>query len=432
VLIPKKHQRPSKWYLSIFLTAVVLWAIWLPASAEEPEKTSSPTQNNPIKIGLLISTSGVASDAGKDMLNGLQLYLNQISNKMAGRKVELIVENDESSRATAVSKIKKLIEQDGVDVVVGTILSNIAYAVAPIAENAHVPLLLPVSGADDLTMRKHGNFVLRLSFSSSQVSYPFGEYAFKNLGYKKVVTIGSDYPMAWESIGGFQKTFEQAGGRVIQRIWMPLGFKDFNDYIKEVRQDADAIYVVTPVGAGEIFAKQLKTLRPHLPVIGAGPTFDESVIRHVGDEVIGALNPFIYSCALENPANKRFVKDYQAAYHQLPSHLSEGCYVAGMCINKAVAALHGDVHNKEKFLMDLRKADLKEAPRGPIVLDEYDNPTQNVYIFEVEKQNGHLVNVPIHTFPNVSQFWTVKPADVLKEPSFSREYPPCKYCAPTK
>jgi branched-chain amino acid transport system substrate-binding protein len=385
-----------------------------------------------LKIGLIVSNSGVAGESGQDMTNGMNLFIDQVHGKMAGHKIELIVENDESNRATALGKIKKLIEQDHVDVLVGLVLSNIALVAVPLAERAHVPMLLPVTAADDLTMRKQSPWVIRLSFSASQVSDPFGEWVYKKLKYKKIATISSDYPLGYESIGGFQKSYEDAGGQIIQKIWMPLGFKDFSSYVKEINPAADALFVVTPVGAGEIFAKQLRAEFPKMPIIGAGPTFDETVIRHVGDEVLGAVNPFIYSYALNNAPNKKFVKAYTAKYSQSPSHMSEGCYVCAMCIDKAMAALHGNFENKDQLLAALRAVDLKDAPRGPITIDDRNNPTENVYVFKVEKVNGKLTNVPIDTFPKVSLFWKYKADDILKQPPYSRDFPPCKYCADNK
>jgi branched-chain amino acid transport system substrate-binding protein len=416
-------------YISVF---AALLTVTLDSPSGAQDQSGKDESNRHIKIGLIVSTSGVAADGGPDLVNGFKLYLDQVHNKMSGRQIDLIVENDESNRATALAKIKKLLEQDHVDVIAGLILSNIALVAAPISEKAHVPLLLPVTGADDLTMRNSSPWVIRLSFSSSQVSNPFGDWVRKNLKYKKVVTIGSDFPLAYESIGGFQRSFEDAGGQVIQKIYTPLGFKDFKDYIKQINPNADAVFVVTPVGAGEIFTQQLRAALPKMPMIGAGPTFDETVIRHVGDEVIGAVNPFIYSYTLNNPANKKFVSAYRTKFDQFPSHMSEGSYVCAMCIDKAVRAMHGNISNKDQFMAALRSADLKDAPRGPIKIDDRNNPTENVYIFKVERVNGRLANVPIYTYPQVSLFWKYDSGQILRQQPYSRTYPPISSASPNQ
>jgi branched-chain amino acid transport system substrate-binding protein len=414
----------QKTKVMLALLISVLAMQWLPGKAGQEGSAGKP-----IKIGLITSLSGAAADGGPDMVSGFKLYLDQIHNKIAGREVQLSVENDQSSRVTGMERARALIEREHVDVLVGIIGSHIAYQVAPLAAQAHVPLLLPATHADDLTLRKHSDFVLRLSVSSSQSSFPFGEYAKKTLKYNRIATVGTDFALAYEAVGAFQQTFEEAGGRIVQKIWIPLGFRDFHEYIKQIRPDIDAIYLVTPSGAGEFFPKQLKAERPNVPLIGAGPSFTQDVLRHVGDEVVGAISSEIYSSTLNNANNEKFVKAYVAKFDQIPSHLAEGSYVCAMDIDRAVTSLHGKIDDKAKFLAALRTADLRDAPRGPIVIDSYDNPVENVYVFKVEKVNGHLSNVPIHTFPKVSQFWKYKPSEVLDRPPFSRDYPPCRYCS---
>jgi branched-chain amino acid transport system substrate-binding protein len=148
----------------------------------------------------------------------------------------------------------------------------------------------------------------------------------------------------------------------------------------------------------------------------------------MGDEAIGIVTALHYSAALDNPNNKKFVQAYEAKFNQVPSYYSMGAYVSGLVLKQATEAVNGDVENKEKFLAALRKVDLPNAPNGPMKLDEYGSPVQNIYVRKVEKVNGRLQNTVIHTFPNVSQFWTYKPEEFLKQPVYSRDYPPCKNC----
>src|SRR4029434_6791106 len=147
-----------------------------------------------------------------------------------------------------------------------------------------------------------------------------------------------------------------------------------------------------------------------------------------GDEAIGGITPLIYSAALETPENTRFVKEYRAKFGKVPSYFSETSYTAGRWIHEAAKAIDGNVENNETFLAALRKVEIPDAPRGPIKLDAYDNPIQNVYIRKVEKKDGELWNTVIQTYPNVSQFWKYKPDDFLKQPVYDRHYPACKHC----
>ena len=148
----------------------------------------------------------------------------------------------------------------------------------------------------------------------------------------------------------------------------------------------------------------------------------------MGDEVLGVVTALHYSAALTTPANKKFAAAYEAKYKQIPSYYSEGTYVAGVALKAALEATGGDIENVDKFLGALRRVDLSDAPRGPLRFDDFGNPVQNVYVRKVERVNGRLQNSVIHTFPNVSQFWTYKPDEFLKAPAYSRDYPPCTNC----
>jgi branched-chain amino acid transport system substrate-binding protein len=152
------------------------------------------------------------------------------------------------------------------------------------------------------------------------------------------------------------------------------------------------------------------------------------VLRVQGDEVLGVITALHYSAALQTPANKKFAAAYEAKYKQIPSYYSEGTYVAGVALKAALEATGGDIENVDKFLAALRRVDLSESPRGPMRFDDFGNPIMNIYVRKVERVNGRLQNTVIHTFPMVSQFWTYKPEEFLKNPVYSRDYPPCKAC----
>jgi branched-chain amino acid transport system substrate-binding protein len=400
-----------------------------PKRTQLAQATAGRNDNsNPIKIGFLAELSGVAADPGRDMLNGIQLFMDEIKGQIAGRKIQLIVENVESSAATGVIKTKQLISTSKVDVLSGLMLTNIAYAVAPIAERTKTPLVISVASADDLTQRKHSPWVVRSGSACSSVCFPMGEYAAKILHYKKIVSIAMDYPYGYESVGGFQKAFEQAGGQIIQKIWAPLGFQDFTNQIKQINPGADAIFLNTTSKAAEILPKQLRSMGVKLPIVASGASFDESILPLIGDAAIGAMSSSEYSATLDNPANKKFVQAYRAKYHQDPGRYAEDAYTGGMLIKKAIESLHGDVSDKEKLMTAMQQVELDESPRGPFKLDSYGNPVQNMYLRRVEKKNGKLQNTVIQTFPKVSQFWIWKPEEYLKQPPYNAAYPPCTFC----
>jgi branched-chain amino acid transport system substrate-binding protein len=391
----------------------------------------TPGQQDPIRIGFVTDLTGPAAQAAKDMVNGITLYLDEIGSQMAGRKIELIVEDSQGRPDVALTKLRKIVEHDRVHIVAGVLFGHIGYAMAPKVEEYRVPALFTVTAADDLTQRLKYRWVIRTGWASSQPSHPFGEYAAKTLGYKKVAVIASDYAFGWEVVGGFQRTFEEAGGQVIQKLWAPLGVMDLAPYIAKLRRDANAVLTMV-AGASTIqFMKQYDEagLRGKIPLIGGGPAVDESLLPSMGDEAIGVISPLIYSGALDTPANRRFAKEYRTRFGKVPSYFAETNYTSGRWINEAVRALGGQVEDREKLLAALRKVEIPDAPRGPIKLDGYGNPIQNVYFRKVERnRDGELQNTVIVTIPAVSQFWKYNPEEFLRQPVYSRDVPVCRYC----
>ena len=402
------------------LAVLVLAAGTLPAGA----------QKGPIKIGVIAPMTGGAAQAGKDMTNGLQMWLDENNNQMAGRKVEVIIEDSQGLPNVALTKLQKLVERDKVNVLVGELFAHIGYAMAPKVDEYRIPMLYPVIAADDLTQRKPAKWVVRTGWASSQPSHPFGEYAAKTLGYKKIVAIGIDYAFGWEVIGGFQKTFEENGGQIIQKLWAPLGTTDFAPYLSQIKRDADAVFALMVAQSALRFPKQYQDagLKGKFPLIGGGVTFDEFVLPSLGDEAIGGLTPLQYSAALDTPVNKKFVAEYRKKYGKVPSYFSETSYTSARWIAEAAKAVGGDVENREKFLEALRKVEIPDSPRGPVKLDAHGNPIQNIYIRKVEKKDGELWNTVVHTYPAVSQFWKYNPEEFLKQPVYDRNFPPCKHC----
>src|SRR5262252_7276761 len=387
-------------------------------------------QKGPIKIGVITAMTGGAAQIGKDMTNGIAMWLEENGGMIAGRKVEVIVEDSQGQPNVALTKLQKLVESDHVHVLVGEIFAHIGYAMAPKVDEYRIPMLYPVIAADDLTQRKPAKWVVRTGWSSSQPSHPFGEWVYKTLGYKRVAVIAIDYAFGWEVVGGFQKTFEETGGQIVQKHWPPLGTTDFAPYLAQVRRDADAVFALMVAASASRFPKQYQDagLKAKLPLIGGGTTFDEFVLPSLGDEAIGGITPLIYSAALDTPVNKRFVAEYRKKYGKVPSYFSETSYTSTRWIADAAKTIGGDVENREKFLEALRKVEIPDAPRGPIKLDAYGNPIQNIYIRKVERKDGELWNTVVHTYPAVSQFWKYKPDEFLKQPVYDRNFPPCKHC----
>jgi branched-chain amino acid transport system substrate-binding protein len=379
----------------------------------------------PLKIGILTTLSGAVGAAGHETVDGMKLFLEMNGNTLGGRKVEFIVEDDQGDPATAVRRLKKLVEEDKVDILDGEVMANVGYALAPFVEKYKVPFVYPVAPCDNFTQRLHYNWIVRTNSSSSQLMLPFGDWAYKQRGYRKIAALASDFPFGYEAVGGFQKSFEDAGGKIVQKIWVPLTVTDYSPWITKVSKGADAILLL---GVGQVGPKLTKQLREQgitAPIVACGTTFDDHILRRFDDEAIGAVSALPYSPTLNTEANRQFVKAYQGKYKRFPSHLSECGYTSVLWIDQALRSIGGDFGNKEKFLRALKQVKLQNAPRGSVRLDAWGNPTENIYLREVQKVNGHLQNTVIVTFPQVTQFWKYNPQKYLQQPPYSRDYPPC-------
>jgi branched-chain amino acid transport system substrate-binding protein len=283
--------------------------------------------------------------------------------------------------------------------------------------------MYPINSADDLTQRKRPKWLIRTGFSAGGNMHPFGEYAAKVLGYKKIAMVGLDYAFGWETVGGFHKSFEDNGGQIIQKLWVPLNVQDYGPYLGQIRKDADAVFVN---GLGRwtlLFAKQYAEsgLKGKVPLLANGTYTDEHVLPQLGDGSIGVVSAHHYSPALETPANQRFRAAYEKAYQRLPGFYGENCYTGARILADAVTAVGGKVEDRAALMTALRAVKVGDAPRGPVEMDAYGNPTQNIYIRKVERVGGKLRNTVIHTYPHVGQFWKYTADEFLKQPVYSRD-----------
>jgi branched-chain amino acid transport system substrate-binding protein len=310
----------------------------------------------------------------------------------------------------------------------GGLMASTGYALAPYIDSKEIPMTYPIMAPDDLTQRQRAKWIVRTGWNSSQPNHPLGEYAYNVLKFRKVAMMALDYAFGWENVGGFQKTFEEAGGKIVQKIWTPLTVTDFSPYLAQISKEADAVYAMFTGRTTLQFNKQYQEfgLKAKLPLIGGGTTTDEHALPSMGDEVIGVITSLHYSEALDTPANKKFVKAFRQKAKKAASYYSEGTYTGARWIIEAIKDIKGDVENRPKFMEALRNVQIKDVPRGPLKLDSYGNPIQNVYIRKVARVGGELQNTVIYTYPNVSQFWKYKPEEFLKQPVYSREFPPLK------
>lgn len=261
-----------------------------------------------------------------------------------------------------------------------------------------------------------------------QSNHPFGEWVARNTPYRRIAAIGYDFAFGHENVGGFQRTFEEAGGRIVQKLWPPIGAPDYGPYLTQLRRDADAVYAIFSGTDALRFLSQYQEfgLKGRIPLIGGGTLTDEHVLPQMGNEALDVITPLHYSAALTNAENRTFASAYAKKAGRPPSYYSENCYTGARFIYEALVAVRGNVENRDAFLAALRRVALPDAARGPVRLDAYANPVQNIYIRKVERRGGLLQNTVIFTYPNVSQFWKYDPEEFLRLPVYSRDYPPLR------
>jgi branched-chain amino acid transport system substrate-binding protein len=358
------------------------------------------------------------------MERGLTMFLKEKNYTMGGRKVALTVADTGAVPAQARTKMQELVERERVQAVVGPLAAFEALAMDDYIRSAQIPTL-PIAGAEDMTQRKANPWFVRATSTSAQCSYPAADYAAKTLKYKRIAAIADDFAYGHELLGGFHKVFEDAGGTLVQKLFSPLNAPDYGSYIAQIKPDVDAVFLGFAGSNGFRFFKQYNEYGMKIPVLGGMTAFDEVALRNMGDYAIGALSSCWYTAQSENAINKRFVANYRIDNGYDPGQYASGTYLYGEVLFAAIEALKGKVEDKQAFIKALR-AVRADTLRGPIKFDEYGNVVGNIDIRKVEKKDGRLVNTPVYTYKDVSQFWTYKPAEFLKHPVWSRDYPPMK------
>lgn len=386
------------------------------AATTAPTPASKPAASGPIRIGFITPLVGVYAALGADMRDGFLLYLDQKSNTFAGRKVEVTVEDDEVKPDVGLAKAKKLVEKDQVHLLAGVVSSGVAAGLGDYVTAQKKPLILTNAGDDPLTQQKASPYIFRASFANSQTSMPLGEWAYKK-GYRKAVIIASDYPAGWHHTGGFARTFTQAGGQIIQEIYYPLGSADLAPFISSIKTDADVVHTFSAGADGLNFVKQYAEygLKGKIPLVGNWTT-TEDMIEKEGDAALGVVNGYPFVPTLDRAQDKAFVEAFTKKYNRPVPPQAEFGYVGAMVIDAALQATNGNVEDVDAFIKALEKVQV-EAPRGPVKFDQYHNVVQNIYITEVKREGGKLVNSVIETVPQVSQFWKWSADEYLKMPT---------------
>ncbi|HEX6540405.1 MAG TPA: ABC transporter substrate-binding protein [Ktedonobacterales bacterium] len=401
------------------------------ASCAAPSSSGS-SSGNVITAGVLSPLTGNGAPSGKDMVNGWNLYFKLNGDKVCNGQytVKTIVADTAGLPDTAVSKARATVEQNGAQFIEGPLFANEGYAVASYTESKHIPLFPSVSSSDDLTQRQANPYVLRIAgWSSSLPSHPFGQWLLKNHPeYKNIVTIGEDYAFGYENVGGFVDTFTAGGGHIVKQLWTPLNTADYSPYFAQIKSlKPDAVYSLMVGGDAPRFMKAYSDygLKGSIPLIGGEVTTDQSLLRNMGPEAQGVITAGHFAESRDDKATQDFVSAWKQAYNQYPSYYAAATYTAAQWVVKALNQVNCKVSGSDVqgFLNAIKSTKLENTPFGPMSLDSYGNPIENVYIREVKTNSeGKQWNAVIDTIPSVSQFGSVDPATYLKQPVYSKSF----------
>jgi len=374
--------------------------------------------SGPITVGVLAPLTGPFATFARDIVDGAQLYHDEVSGQMAGRKLQLVVEDYQVRPDVALTKIRKLVERDRAQAVVGIVLSAAALAVKDYVNAQKVPLLISGFATAEVLTLQPTPYVFRLTFTASMTGGPGAQWTYRTLKARRASIIASDSVGPIENIMAWARSFEEAGGKVVQEIYAPLGTADFAPYVAQLRRDVDVIGVQTVGADGVRFVKQFQEygLKGKIPLVDASVGFSEiSLLPAAGDAAVGGYNSQPYQYTLDTPRNRKFVQAFRSRFSRDPGAPAAFTYAALAAIDQALKATGGNIEDSARFVEALRKMDL-EAPQGRVRFDRFQNVITDVHISRIDKVGGQSVPVVIETVRGVDQFLGLDPAEYMKKP----------------
>ena len=338
-----------------------------------------------IKVGMITTLSGGGSGLGIDVRDGFLLAVK------GDNHFEVIVKDDQRKPDIAVQIADKMIQSDKVDVLTGIIWSNLAMAVVPAAVKQGKFYLSPNAGPSKLAGKGcHENY-FNVAWQNDNLHEAAGGYG-NTAGYKNSFILAPNYPAGKDALTGYKRFFK---GKIEKELYTKLGQKDYAAEIAQIRSSkADSIYFFLPGGMGISFMKQLSQSGINVPVIGPAFSFDQGILKAVGDAALGVKNTSQWSKDLDNKANKKFVQDFQKEYGRLPSLYASQGYDTGKLLISALNV--ADVKDQDKFRSALKNANF-ESTRGSFKFDTNQHPIQDIYVREVIKEGKILTNKIIST-----------------------------------
>jgi len=403
-----KTNKRSKWFLvaGILVLGLVLIPAFKGFAAERP----------PIKVGLLLSYTGVAPLQAKGSSDGAEFAFDEVRKRAGGRAIQVFKEDTELNPTVGLTKVRRLIEDHKVNVIIGPVSSAVALAIYDYVLKSNVVWIIPCAFTRELTAPDKANEkMFRTTETSDQGNFPMGKWVMKNTSWRNVVVTGQDYKAGHDSVDAFKAGFQEAGGKILKEVYPKMGTMDFAPYLSSIDvKGADAVMAWT-TGTDDIrFVQQYQEfgLKKRLPLFGGQVVIaDDPYLSSIGDAALGIISLSHYPPTLDTPRNRAFVKAYTAKYGETPSRYSEYGYAAGKMVVAGIEAAKGDVEDAAKLARAIKQVSTTgkiETPAGTLMVDQYNQRIVDMYVVKVEKKDGKLVNSVIDKLGKVSQADTWK------------------------
>jgi branched-chain amino acid transport system substrate-binding protein len=391
-------------------------------------------QNDTIKMGALATLEGAFAVLGEDSMRGVELALQQHDYMAGGKKIELIKGSSDASPDSAIRAARKLVENDGVQILVGPLSGSEGLAIKDYAKTQpNVTFVNGTSAAQDTTLRDPAPNFFRFSTDGAQWMAGLGEYVFNEKGYKRVVTIAEDYSFPYTQVLGFMVPFCELGGKVVDKFWVPIGNKDYSSIIASIPDDIDAIYVALGGADAVNFLSQYEQAGGEAPLIGGSITVDQTVLGAKGrqrDFVIGTPAAGPIADTWDDPRWQKFVADYKEAFPDgfpSPSLFAHGYYVNTLAVLIALDKINGDLSDGGAKLRETLSNLEFDTPTGMVKLDQNREGIADIFLTEVvEGPDGNLVNEVVKVIPQVNQTMGMPRDKFLALGPVGRDNPECR------
>jgi branched-chain amino acid transport system substrate-binding protein len=396
--------------------------------------TAAHADDNTIKVGVLATLEGAFTVLGQDSMRGADLAFKEHDYMAGGKKLEVIKGSSDASPDSAVAAARKLVEQDGVQILIGPLSGDEGLAVKNYAKTQpQVTFINGTSAAQDTTLRDPAPNFYRFTTDGAQWQAGLGDYAYNTKGYKKIVTVAEDYSFPYTQVLGFMLGYCKAGGHVVNKFWVPIGNKDFSSIVASIPDDIDAVYVALGGADAVNFLSQYDQAGGNKPMIGGSITVDQTVLGSKGKTktyLIGTPSAGPIADNWDNPKWKAFVAAYKKAYPDgfpSPSLFAHGYYVEADAMIHALDDVHGDLSDGQKAFRAALASETLDTPTGQVKLDKNRQAIADIFLTEVAQgPDGNLYNKVVKIIPEVNQTLGTPEEQFLALGPVSRTNPECK------